>query len=46
MWSSITKEEYLGVSATYITKDWKRITRLIDVKNMDDFHLNGSNIKS
>lgn len=44
LWSSIVKDEYLAISATYITKDFQKITRILDVLCVDDIHISGKNL--
>lgn len=46
LWSSLKKEEFLALSMTYINRNYERFTRIISIVNLDDFHLNGENIKT
>lgn len=46
LWSSLLKDEYLAISITFITADYKKITRILGVVCVDEIHITGKTLSS
>lgn len=44
LWQSLKKDEFIGISITYIFANYEKITRILNCLHCDDIHLNESNI--